>query len=31
MLDSISYVGMDVSTIWFFFKPPLIGIEKRSP
>ena len=31
MLDSSGYVGMGVSTTWFFLKPPLLGIEKRSP
>ena len=31
MLDSGGYVGMDLSANWFFLKPLLLGIEKRSP
>ena len=31
MLDSGGFVGVSVSAIWFFLKPPLLGIEKESP
>ena len=31
MLDSVGYVGMGISTTWFFLKPPLLGIKKGSP
>ena len=30
MLDSSGYVGVGVSAIWFFLKPPLLGSEKES-
>ena len=31
MLDLGGYVGVGVSAIWFFLKPPLLGIKKESP
>ena len=31
MLDSGGYVGVSVSAILLFLKPPLLGIEKESP
>ena len=31
MLDSGGYFGVGISAIWFFLKPPLLGIEKESP
>ena len=31
MLNSGGYVGVGISSIWFFLKPPLLDIEKESP
>ena len=31
MLDSVGYVGIGVSTTWFFLKPHFIGIDKGFP
>ena len=30
MLDSGGYVGVGVSAIWFFLKPPLLGIVTKT-